>query len=315
MGRTCCATHRKAAPLCHQRRAPTGTSSEAPRAAAGALRAHRRSHHPVPGGCTRHCPMLQCIDAMITDPPYGTNFDFTKPRRSHQPCSTADVPAARWADNIRGDDVPFDPTPWLGYPQVILWGANHYASRLPDSAAWLIWDKRGGMTSMRSRTSSWPGRTSAPRRGASPTRGAASSGPRRQMSAAASSIPPRNRSSCCSGVSRNATGTVLDPYMGSGTTGAACVRLGRAFVGIELEPRYFDVACQRLQTACAQGTLFPAPPRIPRGSRVVCPPDTHARHAPSSPQNAHGDVVGPVPTLMTPAAKSPYGAVIGISVK
>ena len=59
------------------------------------------------------------------------------------------------------------------------------------------------------------------------------------------------------------TGTVLDPYMGSGTTGAACVRLGRAFVGIELDPHAFDVACQRLQTVCAQGTLFPAPPRTP----------------------------------------------------
>jgi site-specific DNA-methyltransferase (adenine-specific) len=51
--------------------------------------------------------------------------------------------------------------------------------------------------------------------------------------------------------------------MGSGTTGEACVRLGRAFVGIELDPRHFAVACQRLETACAQGHLFPAPPRTP----------------------------------------------------
>jgi DNA modification methylase len=40
--------------------------------------------------------------------------------------------------------------------------------------------------------------------------------------------------------------TVLDPFMGSGTTGVACVRLGRKFIGIELEPRYFDIACKRI---------------------------------------------------------------------
>ena len=53
------------------------------------------------------------------------------------------------------------------------------------------------------------------------------------------------------------TGTVLDPYMGSGTTGAACLRLGRAFVGIELDPHYFQVACDRLTAAAQQGQLFP----------------------------------------------------------
>jgi len=56
------------------------------------------------------------------------------------------------------------------------------------------------------------------------------------------------------------TGTVLDPYMGSGTTGLACLRLGRPFVGIEMDPHYFQVACDRLTAAARQGQLFPAPP-------------------------------------------------------
>ena len=54
--------------------------------------------------------------------------------------------------------------------------------------------------------------------------------------------------------------TVLDPFMGSGTTGVACVKLGRSFVGIEIEPCYFDLACQRIDEATRQGDLFVSPP-------------------------------------------------------
>lgn len=56
--------------------------------------------------------------------------------------------------------------------------------------------------------------------------------------------------------------TVLDPFMGSGTTGVACLQLGRSFVGVERDPRYFDLACQRLTDAYAQPDLFvPTPVR------------------------------------------------------
>ena len=51
--------------------------------------------------------------------------------------------------------------------------------------------------------------------------------------------------------------TILDPFMGSGTTGVACVNLGRKFIGIEIERRYFDIACERIERAQAQGRLIP----------------------------------------------------------
>lgn len=54
--------------------------------------------------------------------------------------------------------------------------------------------------------------------------------------------------------------TVLDPFMGSGTTGVACVKLGRKFIGIEIEPKYFDIACKRIRDAYAQPDFFVAPP-------------------------------------------------------
>jgi hypothetical protein len=54
--------------------------------------------------------------------------------------------------------------------------------------------------------------------------------------------------------------TILDPFMGSGTTGVACAKMGRKFIGIELEPRYFDIACRRIEEAYRQPDLFIEPP-------------------------------------------------------
>ena len=53
--------------------------------------------------------------------------------------------------------------------------------------------------------------------------------------------------------------TILDPFMGSGTTGVACARLGRRFIGIEIEPKYFDIACRRIEQAQRQADLFIKP--------------------------------------------------------
>ena len=54
--------------------------------------------------------------------------------------------------------------------------------------------------------------------------------------------------------------TILDPFMGSGTTGVACVKLGRKFIGIEIDEGYFDIACERIRKAYAQPDMFIAPP-------------------------------------------------------
>jgi site-specific DNA-methyltransferase (adenine-specific) len=55
--------------------------------------------------------------------------------------------------------------------------------------------------------------------------------------------------------------TILDPFMGSGTTGVACVKLGRRFIGIEIEPRYFEIACKRIEAATKQPDLFIEQPK------------------------------------------------------
>lgn len=66
----------------------------------------------------------------------------------------------------------------------------------------------------------------------------------------------------CDGGLRNfAAKHILDPFMGSGSTGVACAKLGRKFIGIELEPKYFDIACERIQKAYDQPDLFIEPPK------------------------------------------------------
>jgi site-specific DNA-methyltransferase (adenine-specific) len=207
-------------------------------------------------------PLLQHIDALIADPPYGTNFDFTTARRSRQPLLHACSTAARWADNITGDEEPFDPAPWLNYRHIILWGGNHYASRLPDSGAWLVWDKRRDSTpdDHADAEMAWTNLPGVTRLYRHKWRGIVRDG-EANVSRRPKYHPAEKPLELMEWCVAMTTGTVLDPFMGSGTTGEACVRLGRAFVGIELDRHYFQVACDRLDAAARQGRLFPAPPR------------------------------------------------------
>lgn len=62
--------------------------------------------------------------------------------------------------------------------------------------------------------------------------------------------------------------SILDPFMGSGTTGVACVNFGRKFVGVEIEPKYFDIACQRIEKATRQGDLFLEKPKVKQQSFI-----------------------------------------------
>lgn len=63
--------------------------------------------------------------------------------------------------------------------------------------------------------------------------------------------------------------TVLDLFMGSGTTGVACVKLGRKFIGIELEPKYFDIACKRIEDAYKQPDMFIEQPQQPKQEAML----------------------------------------------
>lgn len=100
------------------------------------------------GDCFDVLPELPKVSLVLTDPPYGIGWETPKDRKRNARTTkyAGGVYGKDWGP-IVGDDASFDPRPFLGKGhKTILWGANHYASRLPDSGGWLIWDKKRGAT-------------------------------------------------------------------------------------------------------------------------------------------------------------------------
>lgn len=249
------------------------------------------------GDCLEILPSLTGVHALITDPPYGTGFDYTKQRRnrktaldSQRGLQTYD---RAWTTNVVGDDQPFDPAPWLQFPQVILWGAQHYAPRLPVSAAWLIWDKRDGRAEddFASGELAWTNLRDANRIFHHLWRGIVRAG-EDNVRNGPKLHPAQKPIELMTWCVQQTTGLVLDPYAGSFTTGLACLRLGRPYIGIEIDAGYFAVGLKRLTEAyrqlqliggVSQGVITPQCPReestVPRpdfrnttpGMGTVCP--------------------------------------------
>src|SRR6478609_4005508 len=84
------------------------------------------------GDCRKILPTLGKVDAVVSDVPYGIDHKVERTGASKKW-------AHRTNERIQGDALPFDPSPWVEHP-AILWGANHYANRLPASGGWLVFD-------------------------------------------------------------------------------------------------------------------------------------------------------------------------------
>lgn len=199
------------------------------------------------GDCRDVLSTLGPVDAVVTDPPYG--IDFTQRTTGAK---------------IHGDDQDFDPAPFLALTdECLFWGAENFAQRLPRGR-WLVWIKRAvEMAAPKSYGDceiawlSTPGCVKAMRHISDGCiRQGAEHGIVRQHP---SQKPIAIMDWCLTFISGE---TILDPFMGSGTTGMACARSGRRFVGIEIDPDHFNVACLRIATAYAQPDLFvEAPPK------------------------------------------------------
>ncbi len=185
------------------------------------------------------------FDALISDPPYGIDYDPSSPGGS------------KWdVTGIVGDNAAFDPCPLLGWTdRVVLFGANNFASRLPDSRAWFVWDKRPGMKSMcfSDCELAWSSLDAPARMIRYPWSGA-NRGPERGEHWHPTQKPIEVMRWIVEAVTKPGD-VVLDPYMGSGTTGVAALQAGRKFIGIEIEERWFRAAEIRIRRELDQGRL------------------------------------------------------------
>jgi len=202
------------------------------------------------GDCREILPTLGKVDAVVTDPPYGIRAN-ENPVRS------------KWGkDVIQGGNWDRDRPPASVLHAMrevsdhqIIWGGNYFTDYLPPSMQWLIWDKGSREFSLADCEMAWSSKHAAARIISYSRAKAQQDGkehptqkPIEVMEWAISQLPLPSD-------------TILDPFMGSGTTGVAAVKLGRRFIGIEIEPRYFDIACRRIEEASKQADLFiePAP--------------------------------------------------------
>lgn len=217
------------------------------------------------GDCQEILPTLGKVDAVVTDPPYGIDIAATSTVGSTGRNGGGHKLGARSVKNYGvsdWDSAPMSAAQWevisSAAPLWIVWGGNHLAGTLGPSAGMLIWDKKCqngwndtfsemevAWTNVISRAKGfrhlWAGAIRASETEAD-VRQHPTQKPVLLMQWCLSFVPDAQ--------------TILDPFMGSGTTGVAAVQMQRDFIGIEREPKYFDIACRRIEDAQRQGSLF-----------------------------------------------------------
>ena len=191
------------------------------------------------GDCRDILPTLAPVDLVLTDPPYGINYTpYQQNAVEHAP--------------ILGDDAEFDPSMLLGY-EAIVWGGNNFANRLPRGG-WLCWDKRTNILADKCLGApfelAWTSKETLYKI-ARIQHGGAINADGLNVKREHPTQKPVSLMRLCAGLYPDAK-VILDPFMGSGTTGVACVEMDKTFIGIELEPKYFDIACKRIAMAVAE---------------------------------------------------------------
>ncbi len=202
------------------------------------------------GDCLEVMPELDRVGSVVTDPPYGLGdwnnrgsnaarpFDSDKTQEWDKPISFEHIVAIRGISNHQ-----------------ILWGGNYYSDFLPRTKQMLVWNKMIRGMHFNDCELAW----------CSGWRAAS-----RMFDYSPSSMEQKQHQTqkpialmkWCINFLPDDERTILDPFMGSGTTGVACVKLGRKFIGIEIDPGYFDIAVKRVEEAYRQPDFFverPAP--------------------------------------------------------
>lgn len=194
------------------------------------------------GDCMEILPTLECVDAVITDPPYGIGQDGGAQRTRGSKRTNGEK--LGW-DSERPAKSVFDLM--LARSDVaVIWGGNYFADYLPASMGWLYWEKRMG-GDFADGELAWTSQHKALRQFSHYRKNKGDEHPTQK---------PIELMRWCIEMCKNVPESILDPFMGSGTTGVASVQMGRKFIGIEREPKYFEIACKRIEQAASQAQLF-----------------------------------------------------------
>mgnify|MGYP000915272691 CR=1 FL=1 len=195
--------------------------------------------------CMDVLPALERVDAVITDPPFGIGKKMQGgtwgAKDGFKEMLDWDSEAPEANDLIRiAAQGRF----------AVMWGGNYFG--LPPSRGWLVWDKSNAVPTMADVELAWTN-LDRPAKRFRGTVGRVEFGHPTQK-------PLDLMQWTIQQVDHFGTAkSILDPFMGSGTTGVAAVQMGREFIGIEREPKYFDIACRRIEQAQAQADMFVQP--------------------------------------------------------
>jgi DNA modification methylase len=201
-------------------------------------------------------PTLSGFDLLLTDPPYGIGESNEKNlSRTNGAAKPTDYGSYDWDKEPVPQsiiDLAVSKAKWAA-----IFGGNYYT--LPPTSCWLVWDKQNGESDFADCELAWTNWPKAVRliqwmwngmlRRGREERFHPTQKPLGVMEWALQLAPKSD--------------TVLDPWMGSGTTGVACAKAAKAFTGIERNERYFEVAVKRIRAAYAAPDMFVAPPAAP----------------------------------------------------
>ena len=209
------------------------------------------------GDCREVLPLLPRFAAVVTDPPYGLADLLHRPGsgqwEKHYKQGAPTWDRVTVADGVTAALEQAD--------KAVVWGGQFYL--LHPSRCWLSWNKILRNWSSSEAEHAWTN-LDKPNRVFDYSHG--------QLATEGKHYHPTQKpvplmAWCLVQAGRPAT--VLDPFMGSGSTGVACVQLGLAFTGIEREPKYFDIACRRIEDAQRQAKLFEDAPARPAMTKTA----------------------------------------------
>lgn len=190
------------------------------------------------GDCREILPAIPTDCAIVTDPPYGLG-DKWQGGGGGKKSSWAFDPSEAMAwdgTTVEGLEDLIRP-----FREAIVWGGNYYS--FGPSRCWLIWDKKqNDQWTTAQCEMAWTGLDRTVRAFRFAQCEQANEGPKSHPT----QKPLALMEWCLKWVS---SPLVVDPFMGSGTTGVACINLGRRFIGIEKDPKYFEIACKRIAHA------------------------------------------------------------------